>query len=257
MFKFIPKNEDINLIYISLINNQIKQAIFSHDNYKKDKSKKVSYLGSNINSVVYSFNQLYNFCIQYNIEVFYYEPKKHLFYKKNQNNFETSELNLSNENQKQLNYTFDFTYLIAGFKHKFKKEDNKNIKEKYQQFLKKKRRDPLFSYVVDEFDFGILFEFANDYFNNVEIEHYIDLSKIHPDIDYHNLSKNQAIISLILKENKYEISSLIYNNYLIVCEGDNLKFMGKAFLNRNNDFLVAIHFDSICEPLKNLLKGKK
>ena len=257
MFSFVPKNENINLIYISLINNQIKQAIYSHDFYKKDKSRKVSNLGSDINSVVYSFNKLYSFCIQYNIEVFYYEPKKHLFYKKNQNNFEPSELNLSNENPKKLSYIFHFTKLLNHFQHNLNVNDSENIKKEYQDFLKKKRKKT-FSYIIDEFDFGIVYEFAYNYFNNVEIDHYINLSKIHPDIEFKDLSKNQAIISLVLNEkNKYEIDSFIYNNYLIKCEGDNLKFIGKAYLIQDNDFLVVINFDSICESLKNLIKAKK
>ena len=40
LFGFTPEYDMINIIYISLINNQIKKTILIHDSYKTDKSKK-------------------------------------------------------------------------------------------------------------------------------------------------------------------------------------------------------------------------
>ena len=255
LFNFIPERENINLVYISLINNQIRQAILSHDNYKKDKSKKVSDLGYAINYLIYSVNKLYNFCFQNGIQLFYYEPKTHKFYIKNNNNFEPSKLVLSveNKNKNELNYIFNISYLSDEL------ENNKinctNINITYQNFLKKKRRNS-FSYIINEFDFNIVFEFTEKYFKNAKIINYIDLHKAHSDCQYYNLLKNQAIICIkINKKGEYEVISFIYNDRLIKFEKGNLKLEINNKLDRENDFLVAISFDSINEQLKLFLSS--
>jgi hypothetical protein len=246
LFKFIPEYDKINLVYISLINNQIKQAIIEHDNYKKNKSKKVSDLGKEINSVVYSINQLYNFCFQNDINLYYYEPKKHLFYIKKNNNFELSKLDLSIENKNEFNLIFDISYLSTEFENNKKKCVNLN----YENFLQKKK-EKSFSLIINEFVMGVVFEFTNKYFINVNIINFIDLHKTHIDCHYYNLSKNQAIICLkINKKNKYIVDSFIYNNRLIKYKDDNLEFGNKTELERDNDFLVFINFDNICSSLK-------
>ena len=100
-------------------------------------------------------------------------------------------------------------------------------------------------------------EFAEKYFNNITIFHYIDLSKAHLNIEYKNLSNNQAIICLkIEQKKKYKVDSFIYRDNLIICKGENFEFKKHAILDRDNDFLVAINFESISESLKKFLKNK-
>ena len=70
----IEPNE-FNLVYITLINNNIKKPIIVHDNHKKNTSKKNSDLGNEINSIVYSINSLESFCYENCIQLYYYEPK--------------------------------------------------------------------------------------------------------------------------------------------------------------------------------------
>ena len=58
---FHVEPNEFNLVYITLINNNIKKSIIAHDNYKKDIKKKISDLGNEINSNVYSINSLESF----------------------------------------------------------------------------------------------------------------------------------------------------------------------------------------------------
>ena len=255
LFGFIPEFENINLIYISLINNQIKQTILIHGSQKRDKFKKVSDLGNDVNSVVYSVNALYNFCYRNNINLYYYEPKQKLFYIKKNNNFEPCNLDFSIENKKEFNIIFDNSYLINDFEKN--KSNSAKINVAYEKsFLNKKRVKP-FSYKIDgEFDIGKVFEFAENYFNKVNIINYINLNKVHLDCKYYNLSSCQAILCYKIKGKEYEIDSFIYNNNLIKCENNSLKLNNVPALDRDNDFLVIISFDSMKSLLKDFISKK-
>ena len=255
LFGFIPEFENINLIYISLINNQIKQTILVHCSPKRDKFKKVSDLGNDVNSVVYSVNALYNFCYRNNINLYYYEPKQKLFYIKKNNNFEPSNLDFSIENKNEFNIIFDNSYLINDFEKN--KSNSATINVEYEKsFLNKKRVKP-FSYKIDdEFDIGKVFEFAENYFNKVNIINYINLNKVHLDCKYYKLSSCQAILCYKIKGKEYEIDSFICNNYLIKCENNSLKLNNIPALDRDNDFLVIISFDSMKSSLNEFLSKK-
>jgi hypothetical protein len=257
LFNFIPKSEDINLIYISLINNEIKQAILAHDDYKRDKSKKVKELGSSINSVVYSVNELYNYCFTNCIYLYYYEPKKNSFYIKKDNNFELTKLDFSIESKNEFNFIFDTSFLSYEIQNN--KSNCSKINLEYKNyFLNKKRMRP-FSYKVNEFDMGKVFEFAEKYFKNVNIINYINLYKMQNlDCKYYNLSNTQAIICFKIKGKKqeYEVDSFIYNNHLIKYENNTFKLAGSSILERDNDFLVVIGFDSIVPSFKLFLSKK-
>ena len=258
-FNFIPEYENINLIYITLFNNHIKQAFISHYNYKRNKSKKVCELGKNVNSIVYTVNQIYNFCFQNNIQLFFYDPKNHLFYIKNDNNFELVNLDFSLENKNEFNLFFNTNYLSTEFQNN--KNNCKEINLKYEKyksetiFLKNKRVMP-FSSKINQFDMKYAFDFANLYFTNANIINYIDLHETHLDCEYNNLTKFQAIICFKIKGQKkeFQVDSIIYSNKLIKYEKDTFKLMGDAELERNNDFLVIISFESIDESLKKLIK---
>ena len=258
LFNFIPQKEDINLIYISLYNKEIQQVINEHDSYKKDKYQKVGNLDNKILKKYYSFSQLYSFCNKNDIQIYYYDIENHVFLVKENNSFITSDLNLSNKNQlKYLDYIFNTSYLTNQLK--LNKENSNIINNEYSKFLQRKRKKPSdsFDYKIDEFNFGIVTEFAEKYFNNITIFHYIDLSKAHLNIEYKNLSNNQAIICLkIEQKKKYKVDSFIYRDNLIICKGENFESKKHAILDRDNDFLVAINFESISESLKKFLKNK-
>jgi len=253
LFKFIPENKNINLIYISFINKEIQQIIKSHDKYKNDRSKKVSSLGKEITSKYYSFSQLNKFCVNNDIQIYYYDLEKHVFFVKDKENFIQTELNLSNKNQiKYLKYIYDTKCLDDQLISNM--ENSKDINKNYKSYLQKKRKEPPFTYKIDDIDLGMVIKFAESYFENITILHYIDLRKAHIDIEYENLSKNQAIICLKKdKRNKFTIDSFIYQDYLISCKGENLEFGNNVKLGGDNDFLVAINFDTISESLKLLL----
>ena len=102
LFNFIPESKNIKLFYISLINKKIRQALLIHKKYKNDKSKKVSDLGNELNSLVYSLNALYNFCNEKGIQLYYYDPKEHKFYIKSKDDFIESKLDLSIEYKNEL-----------------------------------------------------------------------------------------------------------------------------------------------------------
>ena len=78
LFKSNPK--EAYLVYITLINDKIKNTIIEHNKFKRDKNKRVTDLGKDSNSLVYSINELNNFCTAYNIPLYYYEPKTQFFY---------------------------------------------------------------------------------------------------------------------------------------------------------------------------------
>ena len=253
LFNFIPDIDNVNLVYISLYNDQIPQIIKMHDDYKNDKFKKVSDLGKANNNLVYSINQLYNFCNQNDIQLYYYDPKKHLFYSKNDNLFVISEFDLQIKKKNKTQYIFNNSYLLE----ELQMSENNSIKLNlnYHEFLQKKRSKP-FSYKVNEFDIGIVFEFAEKYFKNFKIIRYVDLHKAHNDFQIYDLPNNGAIICIkINNKNEYEIVSFIYNNHLIKIENDEFKLERNTKLDRENDFLVEIGFDNIKEQLKIFLKN--
>ena len=254
LFKFTPEIKDTKLVYITLINNQIKQAILDHNFYKKHPDKKVSDLGTGINSIVYHVNRLDNFCKGDGILLYYYEPKKHLFYLKNDNEFNISELDLLKEIKTELHFDFDVDFLKVDC------ANNQNIVPsinlKYHNYLKNKRKRPL-DCEINGLDFDIVFKFAEIYFKNVKITNYICLNNSLANCRYYDLSKNEAIICVKKNEdNKYEVSSFICNESFIKVEKDNLKLLLNNGLDRNNDFLVGIRFDSINDTLKTLLGPK-
>ena len=251
---FIPK--ELYLIYISLINSKIKNAILDHDKYKKNKFRKVSDLGGNTNSIVYSINQLNNFCFENGIYLYYYEPKTHKFFIKENDDFkEVIQLDLFKENKNEVNFIFSYSYILTNFKET--KNECFKINENYDNFLKKKRKkNEKFSYKINNIDFGIVFDFAKEYFINVRLENYIDLQKAHLDCKCQNLSKNKAIICLKKgNEDEFQVCSFIYNYRLIKLEQNVLKEEASDILDRDNDFMVIIKFDSIKKDLKILLSN--
>lgn len=203
--------------------------------------------------MVYSINSLDNFCNSNYIQLFYYEPNTHTFYIKENNDFKETILDLNKPNESDIPFIFDFSYLKQDFKENQKKCTDINMK--YNSFLAKKRKkNEKFSYKINKFDFETVFDFTKDYFNNTYIIGYIDLNKNHPDIHYYNrLSTKQAVIFLKLTSlNKYKVDSLIYNNNLFKQENNELKLINNIKIDRNNDFMVIIGFDSILSSLTSL-----
>ena len=251
LFGFIPK--EINLIYITLINDKIKQAYIDHEEYKNDTTKKVSELGNDINSIVYSMNLLNNFCSRNYIQLYYYEPRTHSFYIKEKNSFIATKLDLFKEIKIKMPLIFSLSSLEIAFKENESLSTTINIE--YKKYLNKKRNKPSsFTYKYNDFNFGILFDFAKDYFENVNIISFIDLHETHLDCQYLNyLTIKQAMIFLkLIKKNEYEVDSLIYNNHLFKKDNNELKLKNIIKLGRYNDFMVIIGFSSILDTLKML-----
>ena len=252
LFNFMPT--EINLVYITLINNVIKKAIIDHCNYKRDKSKKVSDLGKNMNYLVYSINSLDNFCNSNYIQLYYYEPNTHNFYIKENNEFKKTDLDLFKKNKYKIPFIFDISYINKDYEENQNKCTEINIA--YNSFLSKKRKKiEKFSFKIGEFDFETVFEFAKYYFKNTKIIGYVDLHKTHLDIQYFNsLPKKQAAVFLKLtNSDEYKVDCLIYNNYMFKQDNNELKLINNIKFDRNNDFIVIIGFDSILSSLTILL----
>lgn len=252
-FGFIP--EECNLIYISLINNKIRQAIISHDNYKKDKSKNINELGNDINSIVYSTNKLINFCNDNNIQLYFYEPSTNYFYEKEKDKFQKVELDLFKKIGKFFPFTVNYSYLDNIFQTN-EKECLKINNEYHNYFLSKKRKkSDKFSYMIKELDLGTVFEFAKDYFKDVKIISFMDLRKYqYLNCDYYSLTKKQAMITIkVIGEKQYQIKSLIYNKQIFKNENDEFKLSPNK-LDEDSDFIVVISFDSILDKSKILFK---
>ena len=108
--------------------------------------------------------------------------------------------------------------------------------------------------MIDDFDMGIVFKFANDYFNNVFIIKFIDLTKSNLSCEFNNLSNRQAVICLKKTDKKYyKIVSFIYDYRLIKIDNDELEFYDNISLVEDNDYLVIIGFESINKKLISLL----
>jgi ferredoxin-fold anticodon binding domain-containing protein len=105
---------------------------------------------------------------------------------------------------------------------------------------------------------GIIFKTATIYFNNMKIINYVDLRKTHLDCRFSDISKSNAIICLKKKaDDEFVITSFILNDCMITIKNDEI-FMSKEIkYERDNDYIVAISFESIREELKNILKTSK
>ena len=250
---FLLEPKEINLVYITLINNMIKKAIIEHDIYKRDKNKKVSDLGNDMNNLVYSINSLIKYCDSNYIQLYFYEPSTLSFYIKDHDNFIKTELDLFKRKEYKIPFIFDNSYLDQDFQNNQKKCAEINVL--YNTFLSKKRkRGEKFSYKIGEFDFEVVFEFAKGYFKKTNIIGYIDLHKTHLDIQYYNsLPMKQAAIFLkVTSSKKYEVDSLICNNYFLKKDNNGLKLINNFKIGRENDFLVIIGFDSALSSLTSL-----
>ena len=254
LFKFEPN--EVNLVYITLINDKIKEALINHANYKIDRNKKVSDLGRKLNSLVYSVNQLNKFCLDHNIRLYYYWPKKvkekSSFYIKSDDSFKDADLDLFKKNN-----TFRYSINIDSMYNLFKKNEDfcNGINFKYKDFLQKKRNNPNshFNYNIDDLDIEIVFKFAETYFINVNIINYFNRKEFHSEWSYHNLSDTKAIICLKFKNNRYFVDSFIYKNYLFKVSDDTIKRQFNNKLEKAYDFLVTISFDAITKPLRDLI----
>jgi len=252
LFNIIPK--EVYLVYITLINDKIKKTIIEHSKVKNDRHKKVSDLGKDSNSLVYSINELNNFCTGYNIPLYYYEPKTQFLYLNKNNNFMKSDLNLMITNNK-IDFDFSHSFILSELdKNKLKCVE---INSKYSDYLQKKRK-MAFQYEVNGFDMGIVFEFAKNYFNNIKIINYVDLHKTHLDCRFKNFNKSNAIICLKLTDKDiYDISAVILADCMIKIKNDEFLVSKEIIFERDNDYLVAISFESIGGELKSILKTKK
>ena len=254
LFGFIPSK--CYLVYISLVNNKIKNAFLTYDNYKNDKIKKISDLNPKISSIVYSINELYNFCNQNDIQLYYFDPNMNIFYIRNNNNFESSELNLFIEKERDLKIVFDYSFYESSL------EKNKyiatNINNEYLKFKRKnKRKDEKFIYILDSFNISLIFDFANEFFNNPLINSYINLKKTQLNWQFYNLSKKKAILCIKKNNNKkYEVKALIYNNLLLEIDKNNnflFKKTNNNSINSGYDYLIIISFDNLTEKGNKLL----
>ena len=168
-------------------------------------------------------------------------------------------LDYSFKNKNEFNLVFNTNHLLSEFQNNKNNCIEINLKyEKYKsetKFLNNKRVKP-FSYKINQFDMKTVFDFANCYFKNVNIINYIDLHETHLDCEYYNLTNLQAIICFKIKGQKkeFQVDSIIYKNKLIKYAKDTFKIIGTAELERNNDFLVIISFESIDDSLKQLTK---
>ena len=250
---FGVKPDEFNLVYITLFNDIIKESISIHDIYKKDKNKKISDLGNETNSIVYSINLLESFCNENSIQLYYYEPKTHQFYIKEKNEFKETELDLLKENKSELYVGFKLDYLMEVFENSIKESENINKQHKIFLNKKTKRKNEKFTYKVGDFDFNILFDFTKDYFLNTYVIKYFDLHKAPLDIIIANQSLKQAIICIKLKNQKeYIIDSFIYNNSKFKIENDIITKNNNIQLDRDNDLVIIIGFDSIHKNLKDI-----
>ena len=252
-FGFTPVK--CNLVYISLVNNKIKNALLSHDNYKSNKYRKVSELNKKISSIVYSINELNNFCVQYDIQLYYFDLNENIFYIKNNNNFYSAELDLFVEKDRNLKIIFNPSFYEISLE---KNKDNATlINNEYLKFKRKeKRKKEKFKYEIDAFNVSIIFDFANEYFNNTKINTYINFGKTHLYWKYYDISRKKAILC-IQKNNyeEYEVKAFIYNNLLI--EIDNINnFIIKETnnnLDKFYDYIFIISFDNLTEKGSKLL----
>ena len=85
LFGLLP--DEFNLVYITLFNDKIKEAFL-------EQNKKISNLRNDFDPIPYSLHFLDSFCERNFIQLYYYEPKIHKFYKKGNNNFEKAKLDL-------------------------------------------------------------------------------------------------------------------------------------------------------------------
>ena len=254
LFGFVP--DDCILVYISLYNNVIETIISDHDDCKKNKSKRVSDLGTDANSIYYAINKLNSFCTLNNIQLYYYDPNNHSFFIKQNNNFIETKLDLFRENEKTISLRLDYSYMLNIYKENCQKSIDINIK--YKNFLNNKEKEK-FTYIIDKFDFGKVFDFAKDYFKNAKIVSFFDFQNSHLDWKILNLtSKNSILCYKIYIEEHYNIVSFLYNNLLFKYDKFSIKYCPGSpnYFERDIDYIVVISFDSILNCLKTIMPNK-
>ena len=64
--------------------------------------------------------------------------------------------------------------------------------------------------------------------------------------------KQAAIFLKVTSSKKYEVDSLICNNYFLKKNNNELKLINNFKIGRENDFLVIIGFDSALSSLTSL-----
>lgn len=166
-----------------------------------------------------------------------------IFYVKEHDDFKKTDLDLFKRKEYKIPFIFDNSYLDQDFQNNQKKCAEINVL--YNTFLSKKRkRGEKFSYKIGEFDFEVVFEFAKGYFKKTNIIGYIDLHKTHLDIQYYNsLPMKQAAVFLkITSLNKYKVDSLIYNNYFLKQDNNELKLIKNFKIGRDNVLVLILSF---------------
>lgn len=254
--------EDCNLVYISIVNDKINKTLNTHNNYKNDKNKKVSDLGKEINSIVYSINSLENFCLENSLLLYYFNPNNDtIFIKDNNNNFTLADLDLfKNKDKEEFNFRYNVSHLYRDFN--INKEQCKNINNQYLNLKRNiNQKDERLKNNLDGLDANIIFDFAEKYFKNPSIYSYVNFERLSIDSEFNDLPKTKAIICLQKSElGSYNIDSVIFKNSLYKKDQEmlNLKIKNvqKIQYDWEYNFIVIISFEGLNENGKKIFKSK-
>ena len=199
---FGSEPNECSLVYISLINNEIKKSFKNYKNIQDKKEKKC----------IYKIKNLINKCKEENIDIYFLNPSEKRFYINYQNDFNLSQLNLFNQNfipKKNIFFETNINYNFETILNRKRKE----ILDLNSQYLEKKLNNN--AVIKDKNGFCISFDKLYNFINSYWVDGIIVNCTEVIDNDFTIgpfMEKKIAIIGLIKKRNELEIESFIYKN---------------------------------------------
>ena len=226
--------------------------------YRKFFSKNLNELKDKELEIIKSVDELQSFCKNNNIKLYYFEPKKKIFYIKNENEYFISDLNLLDENSK-ITDDIDISLEYLNKKKLREFENNKKDVDNFNNMLLNNRYNKSFISDLDgqnKCNFKIVFDFIHNYCINGKIKTYLFLmNDIDGLIKYE--SKNNILILCLSCDNQkdnFKIKSVVIRNNIVDFKNFSKKEITSDNLDVGNyDLLIWIQFSELTLNGKHLI----
>ena len=245
LFGIKPKS--CYLIYITLINTNIKNNIQSFEKIRNKEQK--NNLDKRVFDYIKKINDLDYFCTQDNILLYYFYPNKGKFYIRKGSCFYESKLDLCDNNSKiTKEFPLKITLLCKKKEREFS-ENEKHAQEINEKYKNKNIKDKfIYPNCCKEYQ-ALVYHFINNYCENAVIKTYLELEKKLENYMIYNSQEDIILLGIIKNfgnntNDTYSIKSVIYENYIFDFNNlPNKKLIDTSELDvKEYDLLVWIQF---------------